>query len=74
MPDPTTADPGNEGNKYRQIFRLREVHLLAAFLLVYVGVEVTIGGQYARHSHRVGLGDSLLAPCVLRPQVGPSRT
>lgn len=28
-----------------QIFRLKDVHLMAAFLLVYVGVEVTIGGK-----------------------------
>ena len=28
-----------------QILRLKSVHILAAFLLVYVGVEVTIGGQ-----------------------------
>ncbi|KAI0767879.1 MFS general substrate transporter [Irpex lacteus] len=34
----------NDGNKYRQIFRLREVHVLALFSLIYVGVEVTIAG------------------------------
>ncbi|EKM58041.1 uncharacterized protein PHACADRAFT_89844 [Phanerochaete carnosa HHB-10118-sp] len=34
----------HEDNKYGQIFRLREVHLLAFFILIYVGVEVTIGG------------------------------
>ena len=42
-PDP--ASEHSEGSKYRQIFRLREVHLLAFFILVYVGVEVTIGGM-----------------------------
>ncbi|KAA1472111.1 MFS general substrate transporter [Dentipellis sp. KUC8613] len=36
--------PRNEGNKYRQIFRLKALHLLAFFSLVYVGTEVTIGG------------------------------
>ena len=35
----------SEDNKFRQIFRLKTVHLLAFFILVYVGVEVTIGGQ-----------------------------
>ncbi|TDL22801.1 MFS general substrate transporter [Rickenella mellea] len=42
---------GNEGpaanaqdSKYRQILRQRTVHLLALFALLYVGVEVTIGG------------------------------
>lgn len=38
----TTA---NEENKYRQIFKLREMHLLAFFVLVYVGTEVTLGGM-----------------------------
>jgi len=33
-----------EDSKYKQIFRLRQLHLLAFFILVYVGVEVTIGG------------------------------
>ncbi|KAL1743343.1 major facilitator superfamily domain-containing protein [Schizophyllum fasciatum] len=32
------------GNLYRQIFRIRTVWLLAAFALIYIGVEVTLGG------------------------------
>ncbi|KZO93807.1 MFS general substrate transporter [Calocera viscosa TUFC12733] len=31
-------------NKYRQILRIRTVHLLSFFILVYVGLEVSIGG------------------------------
>ncbi|GAW03572.1 MFS general substrate transporter [Lentinula edodes] len=31
-------------NLYQQIFNIRVVHLLAVFALIYVGVEVTIGG------------------------------
>ena len=31
-------------NKYAQIFKIREVHILSMFALLYVGVEVTIGG------------------------------
>ena len=31
-------------NAYLQIFRVKTVHLIAAFVLTYVGVEVTIGG------------------------------
>lgn len=38
----------NEDNKYKQIFRLPAVHYLAFFILIYVGVEVTIGGQWTR--------------------------
>ncbi|KZT03772.1 MFS general substrate transporter [Laetiporus sulphureus 93-53] len=34
----------NEEGKYKQIFRLRALHLLAVFIFIYVGVEVTIGG------------------------------
>lgn len=35
---------GSEHSAYRQIFRLRALHLMAFFILIYVGVEVTIGG------------------------------
>ena len=31
-------------NKYKQVFRLRVVHLMSVFLFLYVGVEVSIGG------------------------------
>ncbi|KAK0489623.1 major facilitator superfamily domain-containing protein [Armillaria luteobubalina] len=34
----------NEQSAFRQILTLKTVHLLAFFILVYVGVEVTIGG------------------------------
>jgi len=33
-----------EGSKIKQIFRLSTVHVLAFFVLVYVGLEVTLGG------------------------------
>lgn len=39
----TEKDTSNE-NKFRQILGQKTVHLLAFFILVYVGVEVTIGG------------------------------
>lgn len=32
------------GSKYKEMFKLKALHLLALFILVYVGVEVTIGG------------------------------
>ncbi|KIM86005.1 hypothetical protein PILCRDRAFT_816545 [Piloderma croceum F 1598] len=34
----------SQHSKFRQIFSLEAVHLLAFFILVYVGIEVTIGG------------------------------
>ena len=36
----------NQRNKYHQIFRLKEVYLLAIFILTYVGVGGTISGKH----------------------------
>ena len=33
-----------ENNKFSQLMKNKTVHLLALFLMVYIGVEVTIGG------------------------------
>ncbi|RPD57708.1 MFS general substrate transporter [Lentinus tigrinus ALCF2SS1-6] len=41
---PGPNDDRAGGNKYKQIMRLRDVHLLALFILIYVGTEVTLGG------------------------------
>ena len=38
------------GSKYKEMFKLKALHLLALFILVYVGVEVTIGGMKLAHS------------------------
>jgi fucose permease len=41
----STPDPVNEGgNHYRAIMGIRAVHFLTAFVTIYVGVEVTLGG------------------------------
>lgn len=34
-----------DSSKYKQMFKLKELHLLAFFILIYVGVEVTVGGK-----------------------------
>lgn len=39
-----TSASQTQGGKYGQIMRLKAVHLMALFILVYVGTEVTIGG------------------------------
>lgn len=44
----------SDSSTFRQILSLKAVHVLAFFILVYVGVEVTIGGM-ARYSYRVAL-------------------
>ena len=36
---------GEDDHKFRQIMQTKAVHFLALFILVYVGVEVTIGGR-----------------------------
>jgi len=33
------------GSKYKEMFKPKALHILAFFTLVYVGVEVTIGGE-----------------------------
>ena len=45
LPD-TTASGVNiyESNEFNQIMKNRTVHLLSLFLMIYIGVEVTIGG------------------------------
>ena len=35
------------GSKYRQIMGLSAIHFLACWALIYVGVEVTLGGECA---------------------------
>ena len=42
----SAIDQANEQeNKYKQIFGSRAVQLMAFFIWVYVGAEVTIGGK-----------------------------
>ncbi|PCH42939.1 MFS general substrate transporter [Wolfiporia cocos MD-104 SS10] len=45
-------------SKYKQIFRLCAVNILAAFILIYVGVEVTIGGWIVTYIADVRAGGS----------------
>ena len=44
FPDKTATDENND-DKFGQLMRNKTVHLLAIFLMVYIGVEVTIGGM-----------------------------
>lgn len=46
IPEVVHTAEGSQSNKYRQILGLRVVYILAFFSLVYVGTEVTIGGEY----------------------------
>ena len=40
--------------RYKKVFRLRAVHLMALFAFTYVGHEVTAGSKYTR----IILGDN----------------
>ncbi|KAJ3824255.1 MFS general substrate transporter [Lentinula raphanica] len=55
-------EPGEKGTSershFRQILSLRTVHLLALFILVYVGVEVTVGGWIVTFIQKVRGGGS----------------
>lgn len=52
-PPEKTAESESEESKYKQIFRLRELHLLALFIFIYVGVEVTVGGWIVTYVRNV---------------------
>ena len=41
----TANDTGTGGNQYHQIMRQKVLYLLALWAVIYVGVEVTIGGM-----------------------------
>ncbi|KAJ3548188.1 hypothetical protein NMY22_g1355 [Coprinellus aureogranulatus] len=47
-------EEGKETGKFKQIMSEKTVHFLALFILVYVGVEVTIGGEYLVDVERRG--------------------
>lgn len=59
-PHADEREGANEGSssKYRQMARLRAFHLMALFILVYVGTEVTLGGGYMRSPRWMGKGHS----------------
>ena len=42
-PHPATAEKP-QSNTFSQMMKLKTLHILATFILVYVGVEVTMGG------------------------------
>lgn len=44
----TSSDAdGVNSNKFRQMMGNKDVHFLSIFALIYVGVEVTMGGEYS---------------------------
>jgi len=47
MPERSSVD---EQNKFKTVMTTSSVHYLALFILLYVGVEVSIGGKTAFHS------------------------
>ena len=53
-------DSSAGGNVYRQVLGLRVVQLLALFILAYVGVETTIGGENAHMVYESSHADAIL--------------
>jgi fucose permease len=47
------------GSKYKEMFKLKALHTLAFFILVYVGVEVTIGGELISLSRYIRRHDTV---------------
>ena len=47
VPDRNGIEENTDG-KFSQLMRNKTVHLLALFLVLYLGVEVTIGGMIFR--------------------------
>ena len=43
LPDRSHSEEINE-DKFSQLMKNKTVHLMAIFLMVYIGIEVTIGG------------------------------
>ena len=53
IPDKNASEEIDESNKFGQLMKNKTVHLLAIFLMVYIGVEVTIGGIISRQLHEL---------------------
>lgn len=53
----TSSDSdGVSSNKFRQMIGNKDVHFLSFFALIYVGVEVTMGGEYySKRQNLLGL-------------------
>jgi hypothetical protein len=46
LPDKIASAEIHQDNKFSEVMKNKTVHLLAVFLLIYIGVEVTIGGKF----------------------------
>ena len=44
LPDKSASEEVHDGNEFSQLMKNKTVHLLSLFLMIYIGVEVTIGG------------------------------
>jgi hypothetical protein len=45
LPDKNSIEDINDNQKFSQLMRNKTVHLLALFLAVFIGIEVTMGGM-----------------------------
>jgi hypothetical protein len=43
--EPDESNAGIDQNYFRRVMGMKNVHIMAAFILIYVGIEVTLGGE-----------------------------
>lgn len=73
----TSSDAdGVSSNKFRQMMGNKDVHFLSVFALIYVGVEVTMGGEYSSECRKCGRSPSPLTcfPIRLERDIHPRAT
>ena len=42
---PAEMESNNDSKKFSRMMRLKETHILALWTFLYVGIEVTVGGE-----------------------------
>lgn len=63
----TSSDAdGVNSNKFRQMMGNKDVHFLSVFALIYVGVEVTMGGEYPSECWKCGRSPKSLTYLPIR--------
>lgn len=73
----TSSDAdGVSSNKFRQMMGNKDVHFLSVFALIYVGVEVTMGGEYCSERRKCGCSPQALMclPIRLERDIHPRAT
>ena len=73
-PPEQTKDSEAGVSKYKQVLRIRSVHVMAFFIFVYVGVESSIGGTSPPSTRRGNHRTLSASKCVHRLTLTPPGT